>query len=658
MRAPQPPSLRVLIVEDRAEDAELMVRELRRAGLPCEATRVETATAFRGALGDVQPAVVLADYNMPGFGGMAALEILNASAPHIPLLIVTGSLDEETAAECIKAGAADYVLKTNLVRLAPAVRGAIAFVQSRNDRLAAETALRASERRFRALVEHSWDAIALFAPDGTILYGSPATTRLLGYELPEFVGRNALELIHHDDRAAVAERLQKTMSKPGSGVSVAARVRHQNGSWRHLEGVFTNLVDDPSVGAIVNNYRDVTDRRNLETQIVQSQKMEAVGRLAGGVAHDFNNILTAIGGYADLLLADLPPDDARRQDVAEIHRAAERAASLTQQLLAFSRRQIMQPKVLDLNALVADIDKLLRRLIGEDILLSTVLQPALGNARADPGQLEQVIMNLAVNARDAMPDGGHLTIQTRNVELDANAIAPHPALSPGPYVLLTISDTGMGMSDETKSHIFEPFFTTKPRGKGTGLGLATVYGIIQQSGGHIWAYSELGRGTTMQIYLPRVDLPADPLPEPRTAAADADLRGSATVLLVEDETAVRAVARQLLQRHGYTVLEAANGPGALTLVGTLTRPVDLLLTDVVMPGMSGRELADRLCAAQPGLRVLYMSGYADDAIVRHGMLEPGLAYLEKPFRPATLLRKVQDVLAGSRPRRAKKSRKR
>ncbi len=299
--------------------------------------------------------MVLADYTIPGFGGMMALEILRQTIPAVPLLIVTGSLDEETAAECIKAGAADYVLKTNLIRLGPAVRAALAFAKSQADKQAAESALRISERRFRALVEESWDAVALFGADGSILYGSPATTRLLGYELAEFVGRNAMELIHPDDRAAVLLRLEEVTTRSRSRLHVATRVRHKNGTWRHLEGVFTNLLDDPSVGAIVINYRDVTERRILEEQIVLSQKMEAIGRLAGGVAHDFNNILTAIGGYTDLLMADLPPDDPRRSDVEEIYRATERAAGLTQQLLAFSRRQVLQPRVINLNALSPDL---------------------------------------------------------------------------------------------------------------------------------------------------------------------------------------------------------------------------------------------------------------------------------------------------------------
>ena len=620
-----------------------MQRELQRAEIACRTRRVDTEADFRRELRDFAPDLVLADYSIPGFGGMAALEILRHEAPLVPLIVVTGSIDEETAAACIKAGAADYVLKTHLVRLAPAVRSALEMRQSRAERATAEAALRANEQRFRALVEHSWDAIALFAPDGSILYGSPATTRILGYELDEFVRFNALDLIHPDDRDAVVGRLTESMANPRGRVDVVARVRHKDGSWRYLEGVFTNLLDDPSVAAIVNNYRDATERRSLEQQVIQAQKMEAVGRLAGGVAHDFNNILTAIGGYTDLLLADLAPDDPRREDVDEIHRAADRAAALTQQLLAFSRRQVLQPKVIDLNALVQNVEKLLRRLLGEDVILAAALAPDVGRVRADPGQIEQVIVNLAVNARDAMPGGGRLTIETRNVELDAVYAAEHRTVVPGPYVSIAISDTGTGMSPEVQAHMFEPFFTTKEVGKGTGLGLATVYGIVKQSGGSIWVYSELGHGTTMKVYLPRVDDPADLLR--KAAPADlASLRGTETILLVEDEPAVRAVARQVLTRQGYTVLEAHDGQAALAMVDATRPTIDLVLTDLVMPGMSGRNLADQLVRRFPDVRVLYMSGYTDDAIVRHGMLGTGLAYLQKPFRPAALVQKVWEVL--------------
>jgi PAS domain S-box-containing protein len=636
-------SLHVLLVEDRAVDAELVERELRRAGIACRTRRVDTDDAFRRELRDFSPDLVLADYSIPGFGGMEALEILQREAPLVPLIVVTGSIDEETAAECIKAGAADYVLKTRLVRLGPAVRSALEVRTSRAERAAAEAALRRNEQRFRALVEHSWDAIALFGSDGSILYGSPATTRILGYDLTEFVQLNALELIHAEDRDVVVGRLTESMANPGGRVDVAARVRHKDGSWRFLEGVFTNLLDDPSVGAIVNNYRDATERRSLESQVIQAQKMEAVGRLAGGVAHDFNNILTAIGGYTDLLLEDLPLDDPRRLDVDEIHRAADRAAALTQQLLAFSRRQVLQPKVIDLNALVSNVERLLRRLLGEDVLLATALASDVGRVRADPGQLEQVIVNLAVNSRDAMPGGGRLTIETSNVDLDAAYAAEHRTVVPGRFVVIAVSDTGSGMSADTQSHMFEPFFTTKEVGKGTGLGLATAYGIVKQSGGSIWVYSELGHGTTIKVYLPRVDEPPEPLPAP--AITDpASLRGSETILVVEDEPAVRSVARQVLARQGYTVLEAPDGQTALTMIAAGGPRVDLVLTDVVMPGMSGRALADQLARRCPGLRVLFMSGYTDDAIVRHGMLEPGLAYLQKPFRPDALAQKVREVL--------------
>jgi PAS domain S-box-containing protein len=629
-------ALRVLVVEDRETDAELMLRELHRAELPHTAHRATTATAFRRELADFDPEIVLADYTVPGFGGMAALEILQAERPRVPLVIVTGSLDEETAAACIKAGATDYVLKTNLIRLAPAVRRALALAESRAQQ-------RQAEDRYRALVEHSWDAVALFGADGTILYGSPATTRVLGYDLAEFVGRNAFEFIHGDDHQTVLARLDEVMARPEARVGVAARVRHKDGSWHHLEGIFTNLLDDPSVGAIVNNYRDVSERRSLQDQVIQAQKMEAVGRLAGGVAHDFNNILTAITGYTDLLLADLPADDPRREDVDEIHRAAQRAAALTQQLLAFSRRQVMQPRVIDLNVLVVDIEKLLKRLLGEDIALATALDPATGPVRADPNQIQQVLMNLAVNARDAMPRGGRITLETRDTDLDAAYAAEHEGVAPGRYALLAVSDTGSGMTDETKAHLFEPFFTTKEMGKGTGLGLATVYGIVKQSGGHIWVYSEVGHGTTIKIYLPRVDAPAEALD--RRAPADlSTLRGSETILLVEDETAVRGVARQLLERQGYAVLEAANGPAALALCDSGRAAVDLLLTDVVMPGISGRDLADRLVLRYPRLRVLFMSGYTNDAIVRHGMLEPGLDYVQKPFQSGALFQKIREVL--------------
>jgi signal transduction histidine kinase/CheY-like chemotaxis protein len=389
---------------------------------------------------------------------------------------------------------------------------------------------------------------------------------------------------------------------------------------------------------------DVSERRALEEQLRQSQKMEAIGRLAGGIAHDFNNLLTVIKGYSELMLDELDSADPLGTEVDEIKKAADRAASLTRQLLAFSRQQVLAPKVLDLNSVVGNMDKLLRRLLGEDIDLFTVLEPGLGRVKADPGQVEQVIMNLAVNARDAMPQGGKLTIETSSVDLDENYARDHVSVKPGSYVMIAVSDTGMGMTEKVKSRIFEPFFTTKEIGKGTGLGLSTVYGIIKQSGGYIWVYSELGIGSTFKVYLPAIDAPAE---IPCGSSQQPVRRGSETVLLVEDEDGVRALMRQVLHKHGYNVLEARHGGEALLTCERHSGKIDLLLTDVVLEQMSGRELAERLLKVRPEMKVLYVSGYADDAIVHHGVLNAGTAFLQKPFTTEALARKIRYVLDGS-----------
>jgi len=382
-------------------------------------------------------------------------------------------------------------------------------------------------------------------------------------------------------------------------------------------------------------------RHALEDQLEQSRKMEAVGRLAGGVAHDFNNLLTAILGYSNLVLDELEPGHPARADVEQMRRAGESAASLTQQLLAFSRKQILQPQVLDLNQVVTRADSLLQRLIGEHIALVTALDPSLEHVSADPGQLEQVILNLALNARDAMPQGGKLTIETANVELDDAYARQHGGSSPGRHVMLAVSDTGIGMDAETQARIFEPFFTTKRRGEGTGLGLATVYGIVTQSGGSIWVYSETGRGTTFKVYFPRAAQAEDhAVAAPRTDG----LEGTETILLAEDQPEVRSVACAVLERYGYRVLQASRGDEALEILRTHPEPIHLLLSDVVMPSMSGPELARLVQLQRPGIRVLYASGYTDDAIVRHGMLDPGVSFLQKPFTPTALLTKIRELL--------------
>jgi two-component system cell cycle sensor histidine kinase/response regulator CckA len=424
-----------------------------------------------------------------------------------------------------------------------------------------------------------------------------------------------------------------------------------------IETVAFPLIDaSGGVAHVGLTFRDVTaetrlrdERHQLEAlhrteeQLRQSQKLEAVGKLAGGIAHDFNNLLSVILSYTGLAVESLKPDDPMRADLDEAKRAGERAAELTRQLLAFSRQQVLQPKIVDLNSTLLDMQKLLGRLLGEDVELSIVNASRLGSIHADPGQLEQLVMNLVINARDAMPGGGKLTIETANVELDAAYAAEHLGLSPGPHVMLAVTDTGVGMDAATRAHLFEPFFTTKEKGRGTGLGLSTVFGIVNQSGGSIWVDSQLNAGTTFRIYFPRTAVSQDVV-EPSMPPKAANLGGSETILLVEDEEQVRVLARTLLRRYGYNVLEAANAGEAFLLCEQHQAEIHLLMTDVVMPRMSGRQLADRLARERPGLKILYMSGYTDDSMLQRGVFDAGVSFLQKPITPTALVLKVREVL--------------
>jgi two-component system cell cycle sensor histidine kinase/response regulator CckA len=508
--------------------------------------------------------------------------------------------------------------------------------------------LRRLAEYYRALVENSADAIALLDRDGTVRFVTESVKRLAGIGPDAVIGTDPFERMNPEDIPRVRKALDDCARQPGNRVSVEYRTCLVGGVWQHREALAVNRLDDPALEAIVVTYRDITARKRAETalldlegQVRQGQKMEAVGRLAGGIAHDFNNLLTVIIGYSDLLFEQAAPGTPLYADLGEIRQAAASAAGLTRQLLAFSRKQILQPQVLDLNGIVARMNSLLRRLIGEDILLRTRLATPLDRIQADPGQLEQIIMNLALNARDAMPHGGSLTIETANKELDAEWVARHADAAEGPHVMLAISDTGIGMDQTVQAHLFEPFFTTKERGQGTGLGLATVYGIVKQSGGSIFVYSEPGRGTVFKIFLPRTELLAE---SPAALRPAPKALGTETILVVEDQAEVRAVTRNTLLRQGYVVLEAASGAQALSLLETHRGAVHLLLTDVVMPGMSGRDLAQQIVALRPGLRVLYTSGYTDDTIVHHGILEPGMAFIQKPFTPSALLHTIRDLL--------------
>ena len=508
------------------------------------------------------------------------------------------------------------------------------------ERATAQQALTESEAHYRVLFESNPNPLFVYTLDTLALLAvNEAAVGQYGYTREEFLAMTLEEMHPPEDVRALRDLVAK--SETGFRNRGEWRHRKKDGTIIDVE-ITRNTLTFSGRPAALAMAHDITKRKSVETQLLQAQKMEAVGRLAGGIAHDFNNLLTAIFGSSDLLLEDLTVDDQRRADVEDIKKAAQRAAALTRQLLAFSRKQVLALQVLDLNALIADLEKMLRRLIGEDIEFRTILTSDLGAVRADPGQLEQVIMNLAVNARDAMPQGGKLTLETANVDLDAAYAQAHAPLAPGRYAMLAVSDTGIGIDAQVKAHIFEPFFTTKEKGKGTGLGLATVYGIVKQSDGSIWVYSEPGQGTTFKIYLPRVEAAAEPpAPKPMPPAS---VRGSETILLAEDEEAVRNLMRRVLEAHGYTLLVAADGQEALRLADGHKGPIHLLLTDIVMPNLGGRQLAERVVSARHATKVLYLSGYTDDAIVHHGVLEPGIAFLEKPFTPQGLARKVRELL--------------
>ena len=873
--------LKVLNVEDSERDVALLTRHLKGAGYDLISERVETREAMQAALEKQEWDVILCDYSMPHFSALAALKLLQELKLDLPFIIISGTIGEEIAVGAMRAGAHDYLMKDNLVRLAPAIEREVEDAKNRRARREAEEALRESEQRLRGVTdtarvglvvvdqerryrfanrtyaeilglsasnivgrlvsealapvytgqirprlerafrgervhyelmlppssavgdERYYDvtyepgpsregstvvvvvvditerkqaeqqirlqatalqaaanAIAITDHQGTITWVNPAFTALTGYTLEEVKGRNPRILKSGEHDAAFYQALwdailsgqvwhgemvnrrkngqlyfeeqtiTPVMNETGAITNFIAikqdaterkqaevALRESEERYRGLinsafdgvvvhrdeiilgvnrayaemfgydveellglnileltppekrEFVTSELAHDQSLyealglkkdGAIINievsatkcvyegkqarlaAVRDITERKQLEEQLRQAQKLEAIGQLAGGIAHDFNNLLTAINGYSDLSLRRLQMEDPLRRNLEEIKKAGERAASLTRQLLAFSRKQVLQPKVLDLNAIVSDLEKMLRRLIGEDVELRTVLETELGKVKADPGQIVQVVMNLAVNSRDAMPRGGKLTIETKNVSLDEEYARQHISVAPGSYVMLAVTDTGTGMNEETRKRIFEPFFTTKELGKGTGLGLSTVYGIVKQSGGNIWVYSEVGHGTTFKVYLPRVG--GEAREYKRSAEVEESVEGAETILLAEDEEVVRKLTVQVLEMYGYEVLEASNGGSALLLCERHQGPIHLLVTDVIMPEMSGRELADRLAQLRPEMRVLYMSGYTDNAIVHQGVLDEGANFIEKPFSPDALARKVREVL--------------
>jgi PAS domain S-box-containing protein len=636
-------NLKVLLIEDNSGDARL-IREML---LEVPQTRFELEVADRLATGlgriragDIR--AVLLDLGLPDSQGYETFVAAHREAPHIPIIVLTGLGDEALALRTVKGGAQDYLVKGQVDAgvLERTIRYAVERKNAEEALRSSEAALRQSEASFRSLVVNSPFAIFRVSLDGRFLDANPALVDMLGYGSDsELMALDLCADIHSDsiESKRLVEfftsqaqfrcsevRWKRKDSKPIT-VSLTGRpVRDEKGTLTHFEMIA----------------EDITKRRALEAQLRQAQKMESVGRLAGGIAHDFNNMLGVILGYSEVLEDRLEENPELRRHAEQIKKAGLHAASLTRQLLAFSRQQVLEPRVLNLNTVVAEMEKMLRPLIGEDIELATALDPQLGQVKADEGQIGQVIMNLAVNARDAMPDGGKLVIETRNIELDEEYALRHPPTVPGNYVMLVMTDTGVGMNMQTQAHIFEPFFTTKEVGKGTGLGLATVYGVIKQSGGHIWVYSEPGLGSTFTVYLPRVE---QAVQRNRTSDLPTDfLRGSETVLLVEDEESLRSLTRTLLEQTGYTVLEGKDVRQALEIARQHRGPIHLLLTDMVMPGMIGRELAEEVASIRPEVRVIYMSGYM--GFTRHGMLDSDASFLPKPFTQDALLRKVHEVL--------------
>ncbi len=529
---------------------------------------------------------------------------------------------------------------------------AIAFDRNISDRKRVEAVLRESEKRFRLLVQNSSDIFELLDESGNITYVSDQVTKILGYRAEEINDTNAFIGVHPDDLPHAMEVFNEGLGQPGAVKKVEYRYKHKNGDWVHLEAIGCNLLHDPAVRGVVLNIRDMTERiqaeqeqRKLQDKLQQAMKMEAVGRLAGGVAHDFNNLLTGISGNLQLALLDLKKNDPLTETLEEIRKAADSATMLTSQLLAFSRKQIIEPKMLNLNELIEAMHKMLVRLIGEDVELQTLADKDLGVVKIDQGQFEQILVNLAVNARDAMPDGGKLIIETANVELSEEYCRLRSYSKPGAYVMLAVSDTGAGMSEEVKAHLFEPFFTTKEKGKGTGLGLATIYGAVKQAGGNIEVYSEEGKGTTFKVYLPRVEEKAEkPVLLSRTTEMPG---GKETILLVEDEEIVRHLAIKVLKRLGYQVLHADSGGDALALAEQYREPIHLLLTDVVMPVMNGRQLAERMLKIHPEAKVLFTSGYTENIIVHHGVIDEGVRFISKPYSPGDLAKIIRRTLDGA-----------
>jgi len=636
---PESEIIKVLLIEDNPGDARLLREMLIEAGInKFNLVHVKRISEGLNRLRQDNFQVILLDLSLPDSHGLETVDRVCNAAPYVPVLVLTGLDDEALAIRAVRKGAQDYLIKGQMDGnlLVRAIRYA-------TERKRTEEALKESEDIFNSFMEHSPIYVFFKDENARPIRLSRNYEQMLGRPVHELLGKTMDELFPSELAKGMVEDDLRIL-RDGKPFEV---VEELNG--RIFETTKFPIVKQGKPSLLAGFTIDITERKhaaeemaNLQEQLRQSQKMEAIGRLAGGIAHDFNNLLTVIKGYSQLSLLGLKEDSPLRGNIEEINRATDRSADLIRQLLIFSRRQVMEMRVLDLNILLQNLDKMLRRVIGEDIELVTLLAEDPGRVKTDPGQIEQVILNLAVNARDAMPSGGKLTIETANVELDETYARRHVAVTPGRYVMLAVSDTGVGMTPEVRDRVFEPFFTTKEKGKGTGLGLSTVYGIVKQSEGNIWIYSEPGHGTIFKIYLPQAE---GLLEEVKEKVVGEELpRGSETVLVVEDEQEVRKLAVRILRGQGYKVLEASNGTDTLTICKEQKDPFHLILTDVVMPQMSGCQLVEQLRRVYQNFKVLYMSGYTDNTIVHHGVLERGINYIQKPFTVGALADKVREVL--------------
>src|SRR5712691_4853863 len=632
--------LRALIVEDSAPDAELLVRELERSAYTVTYERVETAQAMESALATSDWDVVLSDYDLPRFSGPAAFALLRATGLDLPFIIISGTIGEEVAVTALKAGAHDFLVKGHLARLIPAIERERRELEGRRERVRAEEALRRSEAQYRSLVEGAVFGIYQATVDGRFLTVNPALVMMLEYDSAEDLISVGVPHVYADANMR-AELLRRGLS--------AMELLGEEVMWRRKTGEEIRVrlsgrpSQEPQTHATMFEVivEDITEQHRLHEQLRQAQKMEAIGQLAGGVAHDFNNMLTAILGYTELLTDQIGPDKAIGRDLHEITAAAKRAAALTRQLLAFSRKQVLAMAAVDLTHVVRTVTPMLRRLLGERNAITTTLADSVGSVMADVAQLEHLLINLSLNARDAMPEGGVLTFTTGNTELDEAYTVRHPGARIGRYVMMRVADTGVGMAPEVQARIFEPFFTTKAHDRGTGLGLAAAYGTVKQFGGYSEVESQVGRGTTFTIYLPRASRPAQ---VPGASLPVSASGGNETILVVEDESGVRAFVKIALQRFGYRVVEADSAEAALILMKAFAGPIDLLLTDVVLPGIDGRELAAHVGRERPNTRVLFMSGYARGLGSGDGRLDAGAQLIEKPFTAQALLTRMRQLL--------------